>query len=414
MLFDMKNHVVLITTAFPYGTGENFIEPEIEVVPMGVQIDIAPYHIPEKGICRDVPNNIHINKECAVSQNLLSTAWFNLRGLFSHDFAVGVSELKGRNTLSLTSMKRLVGYLGRSVEIAEKLETYYKNELSTGNLVLYSYWLLEGAHAIAKLKRKYGERLSVISRAHRVDIYDGQSVYGIIPVRSEMIPNIDRIYVCSEEGRRYLCDRYQNDKNKFVCGYLGTQDLGYSVHDSRADEFVLLSCARITHVKRVHLLAQALCRITDAKIHWIHMGDGPERHLVQREIENLPENVKVTLMGTVPHTEVMQYYQKHKVDLFVNTSSSEGLPVSIMEAISFGVPVIATNVGGTDEIMNELTGVLLPANFEVDKLADSILKYINMPSEHYMNARENARKYWEKRFSASKNYAEFYHEITER
>ena len=47
-------------------------------------------------------------------------------------------------------------------------------------------------------------------------------------------------------------------------------------------------------------------------------------------------------------------------DLFVNMSLSEGIPVSIMEAISFGIPIIATNVGGNAEIVNDETGVLIP------------------------------------------------------
>jgi len=49
----------------------------------------------------------------------------------------------------------------------------------------------------------------------------------------------------------------------------------------------------------------------------------------------------------LPHNDVLNYYASNPVDVFINTSSSEGLPVSIMEAMSFGIPVIATNVGGT-------------------------------------------------------------------
>lgn len=51
-------------------------------------------------------------------------------------------------------------------------------------------------------------------------------------------------------------------------------------------------------------------------------------------------------------------------DLFVNMSLSEGIPVSIMEAISFGIPIIATNVGGNAEIVNDETGVLIPVNID--------------------------------------------------
>ena len=48
--------------------------------------------------------------------------------------------------------------------------------------------------------------------------------------------------------------------------------------------------------------------------------------------------------------------------MFINLSSSEGIPVSIMEAQSFGIPVIATNVGGSGEIVVSETGVLVDEN----------------------------------------------------
>ncbi len=55
---------------------------------------------------------------------------------------------------------------------------------------------------------------------------------------------------------------------------------------------------------------------------------------------------RIVLRGGISNAEVFQFYRDNKVDLFVNASTSEGLPVSIMEAISFGIPSIATNVGG--------------------------------------------------------------------
>ncbi|NJK95527.1 MAG: glycosyltransferase [Bacteroidales bacterium] len=45
--------------------------------------------------------------------------------------------------------------------------------------------------------------------------------------------------------------------------------------------------------------------------------------------------------------------------MFLNTSLSEGVPVSVMEALSFGLPVIATDVGGTGELINDEVGMLI-------------------------------------------------------
>ena len=80
-------------------------------------------------------------------------------------------------------------------------------------------------------------------------------------------------------------------------------------------------------------------------------------------------------MGAIQNVEVYKYYNEHCADLFINVSSSEGLPVSIMEAISFGIPVIATDVGGTGEIVkNGISGFLINRDFETVELAKKIMK----------------------------------------
>ena len=68
-------------------------------------------------------------------------------------------------------------------------------------------------------------------------------------------------------------------------------------------------------------------------------------------------------MGHYPNEELLRYYGSNHVDLFINTSSTEGVPVSIMEAQSFGIPVIATDTGGVKEVVTEGTGSLLPVDF---------------------------------------------------
>jgi glycosyltransferase involved in cell wall biosynthesis len=68
----------------------------------------------------------------------------------------------------------------------------------------------------------------------------------------------------------------------------------------------------------------------------------------------------------------MRYYSINTVDLFINVSSSEGVPVSIMEAMSFGIPVIATAVGGTPEIVSEKTGWLIEPGISRQELAAKI------------------------------------------
>ena len=61
--------------------------------------------------------------------------------------------------------------------------------------------------------------------------------------------------------------------------------------------------------------------------------------------------------------------------MFINVSSTEGIPVSIMEAMSFGIPVIATAVGGTPEIVNNENGYLLSKDPSAKELAEVIQNF---------------------------------------
>ena len=116
-------------------------------------------------------------------------------------------------------------------------------------------------------------------------------------------------------------------------------------------------------------------------------------------------------MGQVSNREVISYYMNNHVNLFINVSESEGIPVSIMEAISFGIPVIATDVGGTSEIVIDgFNGLLLNKTFDIDKLVDviscAILGRIDL-----LSFRKNARILWTEKYSCENNYYKFYENI---
>ena len=81
-----------------------------------------------------------------------------------------------------------------------------------------------------------------------------------------------------------------------------------------------------------------------------------------------------------------------------------------MEAQSFGIPVIATTVGGTPEIVNNENGLLLAANPGAEEIADAFYEvYSN--KEIWVKKRELSHKNWEENFNAAKNYKAFSHEL---
>jgi glycosyltransferase involved in cell wall biosynthesis len=83
-----------------------------------------------------------------------------------------------------------------------------------------------------------------------------------------------------------------------------------------------------------------------------------------------------------------------------------------MEACSFGIPTIATDVGGTSEIVKDgETGFLIDADFTPDKLAEKIKSVVLLPAEKKKELRENCRSLYLRNFFADDNFAKFAQEI---
>src|SRR5690606_3082592 len=98
------------------------------------------------------------------------------------------------------------------------------------------------------------------------------------------------------------------------------------------------------------------------------------------------------LHGWAEQEELYRFYKQYYVTWFVNVSRHEGVPVSIMEAISFGVPSIATDVGATRELINKDNGFLVPENITANELTELMLSY---KQPDYLEKRKNAYQTWE-------------------
>jgi glycosyltransferase involved in cell wall biosynthesis len=117
----------------------------------------------------------------------------------------------------------------------------------------------------------------------------------------------------------------------------------------------------------------------------------------------------VNFTGYLPQAQVMNLYRETGFDVFVNVSDAEGLPVSLMEASSAGIPMVATNVGGSNEIVNAANGVLLDADPSVDDIAAALLIFHRRAVAGVY--RQRARSYWAKNYHAQVNYNKFGHDL---
>lgn len=408
--------LIFVTSKFPFGGGETFIENEIRYLSTGYdKVYIFATEASGNETIRTVPSNVFVfpaKPKPITKKDYIPSLFkplnikeiiFNCLG--RHMFNQ-VSAVCYFSACVNSSSKRISDFL-KLCDLAEEDE-----------VTIYSYWLSTIGMCALNIKnqlKKYGNKTKCISRCHGFDVYADRTNINYLPFQKYLIENFDEIYPCSKSGADYLKERYPSQKDKISAKYLGVEDYFNFVFPKREEVFNIVSCSNVIPVKQVHLIAEALSKIFDKKILWTHFGDGEEfENLKSLSADILPDNIQTEFKGRIPNSDIYDYYNNNNnVNLFINVSSSEGLPVSIMEATSFGIPIIATDVGGTSEIVeNGINGFLLPKGFKTEELACLILQFIGCSDKEYEAFCKNARKTFEIKFNAKTNYNKFIEQIT--
>ncbi|MBI3761482.1 MAG: glycosyltransferase family 4 protein [Chloroflexi bacterium] len=157
----------------------------------------------------------------------------------------------------------------------------------------------------------------------------------------------------------------------------------------------LLFTARIRDPrKNVWMLLRAFARVSAAHpdLKLVFIGDPPlDSHLAVRDECGLGDSV--VFLPPLPRVELVPYYQA--AELFVLSSSQEGLGISFIEALACGLPVVATRCGGPEGVIIEgETGWLVPNDDEA-AFAGAILRALSDPAR-LSAMRDNCRRYAER------------------
>lgn len=380
-----KKHATSITVCTLYG------KPEDKIIESSGQINLLPPILESSG-----------NKFKLFIKGKFNLApfGFHLRELFNKALFLSpkkfywfyVSALITRMALSSKAYKDLTRLIENSKEP-----------------VLYFYWGDNLAWTIPYLKQKIkNKNFKIVLRLHGSDLYENLK-NNYAPIRKQIFSSVDLIIPVSENGKNYLLEKYPDFKNKLFLSRLGVFDNGLN-HLPQTNTYHIISVSNMVALKRIHLIFEALQK-TISKIVWHHFGDGPLASDLHELTKIRRADLDINFHGQVDNKTLMDFYKKQPLSLFLNVSTTEGLPVSIMEALSFGVPVVATNVGGTSELVNENVGTLLRPDFNITELAKNIERILNLNSEEMQSIRKNARNTFEEKVFAKKNYELFYEKL---
>jgi glycosyltransferase involved in cell wall biosynthesis len=400
----MKKNLLLLTVSFPFGNGEQFLETEIEYLAEEFErIIVIPAVIDNEK--RSLPKNVEVDTGFAESHNLVKIF---LLALLSKETWREVWQ-KPYILTSIRRTMRLLSFVGRG---KGQFNYLVSNQHLSDDIFLYSYWFNGSAYA-AYLVSKYRKSVDYIFRAHGSDLYL-EAAGGYLPFRKPVIEGARRVFCISSHGAKYLIKHYTNGvfAPVTVCrlGVNNNNCMDQKTTDTKDDDtFRLISCSSLTPLKRVDLIVKTLRIIgnySKKQVEWTHIGDGPLMNKIKYMCKDLPDNIHVTLMGRLPNYEIKNIYRKQHYDLFINTSFSEGIPVTFMEAMNCSIPVMAPAVGGIPEIVNDFTGILLPPEIDERSVANALLRIIEDPKK-LEKKRKGALKMWRRVYNAEKNYARF-------
>lgn len=402
--------LLFVTELYPFGHGETFIENEIQYLSKAFEkVFIYAANLRKNGdeTIRPLPRNVHVYSPKRKPSHPLRIAGLGKTLVWRE-----MEHIRPRDNF-FRKLNSCLYFIQRvranTAEIDDFINQFHLNQFK--DVIIYSYWLSTiGMTAInlCDALKKSGIDAKLVSRCHGFDLYRERAHLGYLPFQAYMLQRFDRVFPCSAQGARYLQAEFPEHQEKIETAYLGITDRFHGKWPVQ-HPFKIVSCSNVIPVKRVRRIAEALREIRDLKIHWTHFGDGELfEELKAYARGQLPDNITVEFPGRVANTDVYRHYREHNVSLFINVSSSEGLPVSIMEACSFGIPIIATNVGGTSEIVQDgVNGMLLNEQLTTEDLKKAILRFAGMEWQEYDGYCRASCARFEADFSAEKNYTAF-------
>lgn len=292
----------------------------------------------------------------------------------------------------------------------ERFETWLDgfledNGFDSNNTILYAFWLAREAEFVGRYAKEHD--MVAVARAHRFDIFEMTDT----KFRRDALYGLRLIYPCSGDGANALRSRYPELADRIHVSYLGVEKPNVSTMNPMPNDdktITFFSCHNLIRRKRGLFCAKCLAALAKAhpelRFRWILVGDGEERMEIEALMARLPRNIRFDLCGRLTNDKVHEIYSTEPIDFAILLSDSEGLAVMDQEAMSYGIPVIGTDVGGTRECINSENGVLLAADVTTDMVVSAVEAVL--PRRVVM--RISAFRTYQEKFIASKNRREFF------
>ena len=361
--------LIYVTASLPYGVTEVFAIPEMrELINRGHDLKIVPATRYTAEIHSDAEPFLELTDyETLLSANVLKAAPLSLARAPVQAVATLRHTLAGQRR---GTQKKNLGSFPKSLWLADLARRWGADHI-------HAYW----ASVAATMAMTAGETSGVpwSFTAHRWDIETPNA----FPAK---VDSAHFVHFISEDGlelaRPVAGPRLEQKAEIIRMGVpLSDRPLEKTTAPSGVQLRVICTGSLIPR-KGQRVLLEAVHRLKTQGIcvQVSFAGNGPERDALVVQAQALGITEQVTFLGNVDHTELLGSYSKGRYDAFVLPSLHEGISIALIEAMSRGLPTIATDVGGTRELLTEGSGQLIPAA-DTDSLVQALTLFVRNEPE---------------------------------
>lgn len=354
--------LLIVTAEFPFGRGEGFLEHEIRALAAeGPRVFVVPLRWWARKKRDVLPDSIDV----------VLLPPLSVRGL---------ARLFGEVMRNPGRLARVVHLLARDPRHFAKNLLTIPSALAIACFVrerkidhIHAHWLATSATAAMVAAIWSESKFSITT--HRWDIFDGN-------LASAKLERAQFVRFISESGRRAWLRLRPGSEDKLVLLRMGVQLPPERATLPEGEPFKIGCPANLIPVKGHEdlLRAVAAARAKDLAIELWIIGEGELRRTLEELAVGLGLGSACRFTGQLAHDELLSLYKDGKFHCVVLPSRDlgnglhEGIPISLMEAMSFGIPVIATRTGGIGELVRDRIDGLLVEGGDPEGLSDRIIE----------------------------------------
>lgn len=294
------------------------------------------------------------------------------------------------------SFNPIWGFL--AIRKIKKVVQEFQPDLVSCNSTVAGFW---GRLAIKN-------KIPTLFTAHGWGFTPGTSFWRRLVVLAEKLAsNFCQKIICVSDFDRKLALKYKiAPKEKLITIHNGVEILNSKLEITNKFQtpnykFKIVFTGRLDKPKDPELLLRAFAELPEnikEKTQINLIGEGPKKDKLKKLAQEKNIEEKVEFWGELSRMKVIEILKKS--DIFVLTSNYEGFPITILEAMSCGLPVIASDVGGVKEAVDESCGIIIKRG-DKKALKEALEQLLTNP-ELIQKLGENALKRVEKNFSLEK------------